>query len=66
MKCAVGRDRLHIKPSGDVFPSACLLNYEKANMGNIYKQNIVKAKNAITCPFNECLCGPDIRIEKWA
>ena len=66
MNCAVGRDRIHIKASGDVFPSACLLNYEKAKMGNIYEQNIVKAKNAITCPFNECLCGPDIRIEKWA
>lgn len=66
MKCAVGRERIHIKPSGDVFPSACLLNYEKAKMGNIYEQNLIKAKNAITCPFNECLCGPDIRIEKWA
>jgi len=65
MKCAIGRDRIHIKPNGDVFPSACLLNYEKAKMGNIYKKNIIKAKNAITCPYTECLCGPDIRIEKW-
>ena len=65
MKCAVGKYRLHINPNGDVYPSACLGNYPKAMMGNIYKQNIRKANSAITCPFSSCLCGPDIRIEKW-
>ena len=66
MKCAVGFTRLHIKPNGDVYPSACLLNYRGARMGNIYKKNLVKPKSYLTCPFNECLCGPDIRVEKWA
>jgi MoaA/NifB/PqqE/SkfB family radical SAM enzyme len=66
MWCAVGRDRIHITPKGDVYPSACLLNYRKAVMGNIYKQNISKPKSAIRCPFTACLCGPDQRIEKWA
>ena len=66
MKCAVGFTRLHIKPNGDVYPSACLLNYRGARMGNIYKKNIIKPKSYLTCPFNECLCGPDIRVEKWA
>lgn len=66
LKCAVGKDRLHIKPNGDVFPSACLLNMYRSRMGNIYEQNVIVPKNPITCPFNECLCGPDIRIEKWA
>ena len=66
MKCAVGKNRLHVKPNGDVYPSACLLNYPRAKMGNIYEKNLIKAKSAVTCPFNECLCGPDIRIEKWA
>ena len=66
MFCAVGQKRLHINSYGDVFPSACLLNFRKAIMGNIYKQNIRKPQKAITCPFEECLCGPDIRIEKWA
>lgn len=66
MKCAAGFTRLHIKPNGDVYPSACLLNYRGARMGNIYKKNLVKPKSYLTCPFNECLCGPDIRIEKWA
>lgn len=66
MKCAIGRDRIHIKPNGDIYPSACLLNYPRAKMGNIFKKNIIKPKNAVICPFNECLCGPDIRIEKWA
>ena len=33
---------------------------------NIFKQNIRKPQKAIICPFEECLCGPDIRIEKWA
>lgn len=66
MKCGVGKNGLHIKPSGDVYPSACLLNYPKAVMGNIYEENVIVPKNAITCPFNECLCGSDIRIEKWA
>lgn len=66
MKCAVGLYRLHINPEGDVYPSACLANYPRAKMGNIYKKNIIKAKSAITCPFTSCLCGPDIRIEKWA
>ena len=41
MYCAVGRDRLHIMPNGNVYPSACLLNYNKAIMGNIYKHNII-------------------------
>ncbi len=66
MKCAAGFTRLHIKPNGDVYPSACLLNYRGARMGNIYKKNLVKPKSYLTCPFNECLCGPDIRTEKWA
>ena len=66
MKCAVGKYRLHINPSGDVYPSACLANYRRAMMGNIYKKNIRKVNKAITCPFSSCLCGPDIRIEKWA
>ena len=66
MKCAIGVHRLHINPEGDVYPSACLANYPKAKMGNIYKKDIKKAVNAITCPFTSCLCGPDIRIEKWA
>ena len=65
MKCAAGFTRLHIKPNGDVYPSACLLNYRGARMGNIYKKNLVKPKSYLTCPFNECLCGPDIRTEKW-
>lgn len=65
MYCAVGRDRLHIMPNGNVYPSACLLNYNKAIMGNIYKQNIIKPAGAIRCPFVACYCGPDQRIEKW-
>lgn len=66
MNCAVGQDRLHIKPNGDVYPSACLLNYPRAKMGNIYKEDVIVPKSSIVCPFKECLCGPDIRIEKWA
>lgn len=65
MKCAVGFTRLHIKSNGDVYPSACLSNYKIAKMGNIYKKNLIKPKTAISCPFTECLCGPDIRTEKW-
>ena len=38
MKCAVGKYRLHINPDGDVYPSACLGNYPRAKMGNIYKR----------------------------
>ena len=65
-KCKVGQKKMHIMPNGDVFPSACLLNYPKAKMGNIYTNNLVKPKNPITCPFKMCPCGSDIRIEKWA
>ena len=65
MNCAVGKDSIHITPNGDVYPSACLLNYRKARMGNIYKQNIIKPAGAIRCPFVACYCGPDQRIEKW-
>jgi MoaA/NifB/PqqE/SkfB family radical SAM enzyme len=66
MNCAVGRDSIHITPNGDVYPSACLLNYRKARMGNIYKENIIKPTSSIRCPFDACYCGPDQRIEKWA
>ena len=66
MKCEVGQLRLHIKPTGDVFPSACLLNYPKAKMGNIYKRDLVKPVNPIKCPFSFCACGPDLRINKYA
>jgi len=66
MMCAVGKERLHIKPNGDVYPSACFLNYPQTCMGNIYKENLRKVKKAVRCPFTHCYCGPDIRIEKWA
>jgi len=66
MNCAVGKDSIHIAPNGDVYPSACLLNYRKARMGNIYRQDIIKPSNSIRCPFVACYCGPDQRIEKWA
>ena len=66
MNCAVGKDSIHITPNGDVYPSACLLNYRKARIGNIYKQNIIKPTSSIRCPFVACYCGPDQRIEKWA
>jgi sulfatase maturation enzyme AslB (radical SAM superfamily) len=65
MKCAVGRDKIHIKYTGDVYPSGCLLNYPRACMGNLYEKNLIKPKGAITCPFNQCPCSTDIRIEKW-
>ena len=66
LKCEVGQYRLHIDSEGDVYPSACLTNYPRSKMGNIFRENIVRPKTAITCPFNDCLCGPDIRIKKWA
>lgn len=66
MMCAVGKERLHIKPNGDVYPSACFLNYPQTRMGNVYKENLRKVKKAVKCPFSHCFCGPDIRIEKWA
>ena len=66
MNCAVGKDSIHIAPNGDVYPSACLLNYRKARMGNIYRQDIIKPTSSIRCPFVACYCGPDQRIEKWA
>ncbi len=65
MYCDVGQLRLHIKPTGDVFPSACLLNYPKAKMGNIFEKNIIKPVNPIKCPFTFCGCGPDQRINKY-
>lgn len=65
MNCDVGQLRLHIKPTGDVFPSACLLNYPKAKMGNIFEKNIIKPTNPIKCPFTFCGCGPDQRISKY-
>ena len=66
MRCEVGQLRLHIKPTGDVFPSACLLNYSKAKMGNIYKKDLIKPVSSIKCPFSFCGCGPDLRINKYA
>ena len=64
--CYVGKARLHITATGDVFPSACLLKYQKSKIGNIYKQDLKTISNPIVCPFNFCSCGPDIRIEKKA
>lgn len=64
MLCEIGQNRITIKPNGDVYPSACMLNYPKAVMGNIYKKNIRKANKSIICPFNICACGPDLRIPK--
>ena len=65
-KCKVGQKKIHITPNGDVYPSACLLNYRRAKMGNIYKKEMIKPVNPIDCPFTMCPCGSDIRIEKWA
>lgn len=66
MKCEIGRTNFHINPNGDVFPSACFLNYPKARIGNIYKENLKKINKPIICPFNFCGCGPDIRSNKYA
>lgn len=64
MYCAIGQKRITILPNGNVYPSACLTNYPKACIGNIYRQDILKVKKPIKCPFNICRCGPDVRIEK--
>ena len=64
MNCEIGQTRIHIKPNGDVYPSACMLNYPKAVMGNIYKKNIKKVTKEVICPYVMCACGPDIRIKK--
>ena len=40
-------------------------NYPKAIMGNIYKENLIKPKKGIKCPFDICACGPDVRINKY-
>ena len=66
MHCYIGKTRIHIKSNGDVFPSACLLNYPKARIGNVYRQNLKTMDKPIICPFDFCGCGPDIRIEKKA
>ena len=66
MNCEIGTTRFHIHPNGNVLPSACLSNYQKAVMGNIYKENLKKINKPIICPFNFCGCGPDIRIKKYA
>ena len=65
MNCEIGQQRIHIKPNGDVYPSACMLNYQKACMGNLYKQNVRKPRRPIVCPFDMCACGPDLRITKY-
>jgi organic radical activating enzyme len=65
LNCDVGLLRLQIKPNGDVFPSACLLNFPKAKMGNLYEGIINKPKQPIKCPFTFCGCGGDLRINKY-
>ena len=40
MMCAVGRDRLYIKPNGDAYPSACLLNYPQTIAWVIFTKRI--------------------------
>ena len=65
MLCEIGQLNLNIKPNGDVYPSACLLNYPKAVIGNIYKEDLLKPTKPIECPFNFCGCGPDMRIKKY-
>lgn len=64
LNCYVGSTRLHIKPNGDSYPSACLLKYAKSKIGNVYKQDLKIINKPIVCPFSFCGCGPDIRIEK--
>ena len=66
MNCMIGSRSLFIKPNGDSYPSVCLFNYPKAIVGNIYKENLLKPKKGIKCPFDICACGPDIRINKYA
>lgn len=66
LNCMIGSKNLFIKPNGDAYPSACLFNHPKAVVGNIYKQNLMKPKRGIRCPFNICACGPDVRINKYA
>lgn len=66
LNCYVGNTRLHIKPNGDCYPSACLMKFAKSKIGNVYMENLRQVKKPIICPFNFCGCGPDMRIEKRA
>lgn len=64
-KCTIGQERFSIMPNGDIFPSACFLNYRMAKIGNLFRKKLKVLNKPVVCPFNHCSCGPDIRIEKW-
>jgi len=65
MLCELGQRNLYIDYQGNAFPSACMLNFKKTNLGNIYKQNIKLYTKPKTCPFNFCACGSDFEFSKW-
>lgn len=64
LQCEVGKNRLHIKSDGSVFPAACLLNYN-ASIGNIFKKDLQLPNKAITCPFTYCGCASDLYMKKY-
>lgn len=65
MNCEIGTTSFQIRPNGDIFPSACMMNYPKAVIGNIFKKKIKKISRPVKCPFDFCGCGPDLRLKKY-
>lgn len=65
MLCDLGRRNLYIDYMGNAYPSACLLNFRKARMGNMFNRDIKLYTKPKTCPFTFCACGSDFDFSKW-
>ena len=66
MFCELGQKYLWIHYNGDVYPSACTLNYPQIRLGNVYKKNVQLFTESKRCPYDLCTCGWDLKIPKYS
>lgn len=65
MLCGLGQRNLYLDYMGNAYPSACLLNFRKARLGNVFNEDITLYTKPKTCPFTFCACGSDFEFPKW-
>lgn len=65
MLCNMGQRNLYFDYLGNAYPAACMLNFPKTRMGNMFERNIQLYTKPKTCPFSLCACGSDFDFSKW-
>jgi MoaA/NifB/PqqE/SkfB family radical SAM enzyme len=67
MNCYAGLNMLAIDQKGDIYPAVCFRGRRKNILGNIFDLdlNLLAIDSPVVCPFDSCMCLPDIMLPKF-